>query len=36
MNNSFCGPIAAELRGFLRFKRDLWLQARGVHPPKVR
>jgi integrase/recombinase XerD len=23
MNNFFCGPIAAELRGFLQFKRDL-------------
>jgi len=23
MNNIFCGPIAAELRGFLQFKRDL-------------
>ena len=23
MNNIFCGPIAAELRSFLRFKRDL-------------
>jgi len=21
--NIFCGPIAAELRGFLQFKRDL-------------
>ena len=23
MNNIFCGPIAAELHGFLQFKRDL-------------